>query len=102
MNHIAFNAGVFALAAVLMSAASVANAQSHPQKSTTIAQADASCEKTVRDYVNALRYVKQTSGSGIAGHIEQAYVGESDIVQLAQQQGYCTAAQVLKLKGVAR
>jgi hypothetical protein len=56
----------------------------------------------VRDYVNALRYVKQASGSSIGGHVEQAYISEAEITQIAQQQGYCGAAQVLKSKGVTR
>jgi triphosphoribosyl-dephospho-CoA synthetase len=102
MNNIAFMSTAIALAAALGSVTSAASAQSNPPKSTTVAQADASCEKTVRDYVNVLRYVKQTSGNGIAGHVEQAYISEAEIMQIAQQQGYCGAAQALKAKGVTR
>jgi hypothetical protein len=104
MNHIAFAAAA-AASVVLGSVTPDAIAQSQPQAHTqkvTIAQADASCEKTVRDYVNALRYVKQASGSSIGGHVEQAYISEAEITQIAQQQGYCGAAQVLKSKGVTR
>jgi hypothetical protein len=102
MNNIAFTSAALALYAVLGTVTSSANAQSSAPKATTVAQADASCEKTVRDYVNVLRYVKQTSGTGIAGNVEQAYISESAIMQIAQQQGYCGAAQVLKSKGVVR
>jgi hypothetical protein len=102
MNTIAFTSAALALFAALGTVTSSANAQSNAPKPTTVAQADASCEKTVRDYVNVLRYVKQTSGTGIAGNVEQAYVSESAIMQIAQQQGYCGAAQVLKSKGVVR
>jgi len=104
MNHIAF-AATFAAFAVLGSVTPGAMAQSQPQphaQKVTVAQADASCEKTVRDYVNALRYVKQATGNSIGGHVEQAYVSEAEITQIAQQQGYCGAAQVLKSKGVTR
>jgi hypothetical protein len=105
MNHIAF-AAAFAASVVLGSVTPGAIAQSsQPQaraQKVTIAQADASCEKTVRDYVNALRYIKQATGSSIGGHVEQAYIGEAEITQIAQQQGYCGAAQVLKSKGVTR
>jgi hypothetical protein len=102
MNNIASTSAALALFAALGTVTSGANAQSNPPKATTVAHADASCEKTVRDYVNVLRYVKQTSGNGIAGNVEQTYISEAAIMQIAQQQGYCGAAQVLKAKGVAR
>jgi hypothetical protein len=102
MNNIATMSAALAILAALGSVTSGASAQPNPPKATTVAQADASCEKTVRDYLNALRYVKQASGTSIAGHVEQAYVSEGYITQVVQQQGYCGAAQVLKAKGVAR
>jgi len=102
MNHIAFAAASAAFVVLgSVTPGAIAQPQPHSQK-VTIAQADASCEKTVRDYVNALRYVKQASGSSIGGHVEQAYISETEITQIAQQQGYCGAAQVLKAKGVTR
>jgi hypothetical protein len=104
MNHIALAAASAAFVvsgSVTPGAMAQSQPQAHPQK-VTIAQADASCEKTVRDYVNALRYVKQATGSNIGGHVEHTYVSEAEITQIAQQQGYCGAAQVLKSKGVTR
>ena len=59
------------------------------------------CEKAVKDYVNALRYIKEASGDGIAGRVEQAYLNEAQITQIASQQGMCAAAQALKSKGAA-
>lgn len=59
------------------------------------------CEKAVKDYVNTLRFIKEASGSGITGRVEQAYMNEAEVTQLAAQQGYCNAAQALRNKGAA-
>ena len=59
------------------------------------------CEKAVKDYVNALRYIKEASGDGIAGRVEKAYLNEAQITQIASEQGACAAAQALKSRGVA-
>lgn len=59
------------------------------------------CEKAVKDYVNALRFIKEASGTGIATRVEHTYLNEADLAQMVAQQGYCGAAQALKNKGVA-
>ena len=69
----------------------------------TVAQLDtAPCQKEVRDYVNVLRFVKQTSGDGIGGRVEQAYVKEADLAVIVQKIGPCGAAMMLRQRGVAR
>ena len=59
------------------------------------------CEKAVKDYVNAMRFIKEVSGAGIAGRVEQAYMNEAEVAQIASQQGFCAAAQALRNKGAA-
>jgi hypothetical protein len=59
------------------------------------------CEKAVKDYVNAMRFIREASGANIAGRVEQAYLNEDQIAQISSQQGYCAAAQALKNKGAA-
>lgn len=89
---------VVGLAMALAQAPAIAQAQAR-----LVAQADTvSCEKTVKDYLNTLRFVRQTSGAGIATRIEQTYLNEAEVMQLAGQQGYCSAAQALKNKGAFR
>jgi hypothetical protein len=89
-----------AIAAGLASLAAEGIAQSQG-KLVALAE-PASCEKVVKDYLNTVRFVRQTSGAAIAGRIEQTYLNEADVVQMSTQQGYCGAANALKSKGVLR
>ena len=67
------------------------------------AQTDPSaCQKEVKDYVNTLRFIRETSGHGIGGRVEQAFVNETDLARLVQERGPCGAAQVLRQKGAGR
>jgi hypothetical protein len=59
------------------------------------------CEKAVKDYLGAVRFIKEASGTGIAGRVEQAYLNEGEVTQIASQQGFCAAAQALRNKGAA-
>jgi len=66
-----------------------------------VAAADTSaCEKTVKDYLSTLRFVRQTSGSEISSRVESTYLSEAQVAQISQQQGACGAAQALRSKGV--
>jgi hypothetical protein len=89
----------------------LANLQAYAQTKTPQAasaqarmggQAEPACEKEVKDYLNALHFVKQASGNGIASRIEKVFVDESAVVQVSEKQGYCSAAQMLKSKGASR
>ncbi|HSI54528.1 MAG: hypothetical protein ACAH21_02565 [Ramlibacter sp.] len=62
----------------------------------------ASCTKTVKDYVDTLRFVRQVSGQTIAGRVEQTYVPEADVLQVSGQQGPCAAVALLRTKGLVR
>ena len=59
------------------------------------------CEKAVKEYVGTLRFIKEASGAGIAGRVEQAYLNEAEVDRITAQQGYCAAAQALRNKGAA-
>ena len=55
----------------------------------------------MKDYVGAMRFIKEASGGGIAARVEQAYLNEAEVNQIASQQGFCAAAQALRNKGAA-
>lgn len=93
-----------AIAAAIALGGTIAHAQSVKTqlKPVTMTDEAAACGKAVKDYLDALRYVRQASGSGIAGRVEQAYVTESDLLAIAGQQGPCAAAGLLRSKGLVR
>ena len=92
----------FAAAVALGATAAAAQAVKAQLKPVTTTDDAAACGKAVKDYLDALRYVRQASGSGIAGRVETAYVPEADLLQIAGQQGPCAAAGLLRSKGLSR
>lgn len=93
-----------AIIAVLASLAWLAPAAGLAQSPVKVAAQSPphSCEKVVNDYLATLRYVRQTSGAGIASRIEQTYLNEAEVAQVASQQGHCGAAAALRSKGAVR
>ena len=93
--------GALALACAAEAAAQARNVQLHAQARMGGPAESPGCEKAVKDYVNALRFIRETSGSGIAGRVEQAYLNESQVAQFVEANGYCATAQALRTKGAA-
>ena len=100
---IARSMAAVSMAAVLaLAGLSGAAAQARSAQSKMGAPAEPpGCEKAVKDYVATMRFIKETSGAGIAGRVEQAYLNEAQVEQIANQQGFCAAAQALRNKGAA-
>ncbi len=97
---------VAAVAALALAGPNPAPAQMRPVQAQAQARMGSpaeppGCEKVVKDYVNAMRFIKEASGAGIAGRLEQAYLNEAEIAQIAAQQGPCAAVQALRNKGAA-
>ena len=90
------------LALVIALGASGASAQVVKTQMRQASDDTATCTKTVKDYVDTLRYVRQVSGQTIAGRVEQAYVPEADVLQVSGQQGPCAAVALLRTKGLVR
>ncbi|MGZ5194905.1 MAG: hypothetical protein ACXWJM_06750 [Ramlibacter sp.] len=63
---------------------------------------DSHCRKEVSDYVQAVRFVRQSAGPKIGEKITGAYVSEAELEKVAATQGACSASQLLRQKGVAR
>ena len=90
------------LAAVLCASFPVSQAAPPQAQGTLVAQEEASCRKEVRDYVNALRFVRDSSGNGIGSRVEQVFINEKDLNQVVADRGACAAAQLLRAKGLPR
>lgn len=68
-----------------------------------LAQAsDARCRKDVKDYLDTLRFVRQTAGEQIGDRVAGGYVSEGDLGQLVGAQGHCAASQLLRDKRAIR
>ena len=73
-----------------------------PPQATVVAQAEPSCQKEVKDYLGALQFVRQTSGTEIGTRVEQAFANEKEVTQLVAQQGHCAAARMLRERRAPR
>ena len=60
------------------------------------------CQKEVKDYLNALVFVRQSSGTSMGTRVEQAFLNEKDLNQLVAERGPCAAAQALRQRGALR
>lgn len=60
------------------------------------------CNKEIRDYVEAVRFVRQAAGEQIGDRVVKSYVSEGELSRWAAAQGSCAAAQLLRDKGARR
>lgn len=63
---------------------------------------DSRCRKEIKDYVEAMRFVRQSAGDQIGSRVAQGYVSEAALERLIAEQGPCSAAQLLRTKGAHR
>ena len=64
--------------------------------------AQARCRKDVKDYINTLKFVRQTAGEHIGMRVANGYLSEEQLAQAVSNQGACGAAQLLREKGATR
>jgi hypothetical protein len=68
-----------------------------------LAQAgDTRCRKEVKDYVEALRFVRQAAGTQVGDKVAGGYIAEPELDRVVSGQGYCAAAQLLRDRGAPR
>ena len=79
-----------------------ASAQNWNTVADASATAEARCRKDVKDYLNALKFVRQSAGDQIGTRVANGYVSEEQLSRTANNQGVCEAAQLLRAKGATR
>jgi hypothetical protein len=62
----------------------------------------AHCEKDVRDYVQAIQFIRESAGSQISGRVVAGYVDERTVREVQQNQGVCAAADLIRTKTASR
>jgi hypothetical protein len=92
------------LAWLLVALAAPALAQQQPRRDETkVAQAgDSRCRKEVKEYVDTLRFVRESAGAQIGDKVAGGYISEADLDKVVTGQGHCAAAQLLREKGTPR
>lgn len=93
------------LPALLAPAFVSAQAQTAPQKNVEarLAPEDESrCRKDIKDYVDAMRFVRQSAGDQIGNRVAKNYVSEKMLQHTVQTQGYCAGAALLRSKQASR
>ena len=68
-----------------------------------VAQAgDSRCRKEVKDYVETVRFIRQTAGAQVGDKVAGNYISEPELDKVVAAQGHCAAAQMLRDKGAPR
>ena len=81
---------------VLLAAAAPAHAGSAPGASQT------RCEKEVREFQQAMQFIRSTAGGSIVDRVAAGVASEGDVRKLAQEQGACAAAQLIRERTAKR
>lgn len=75
----------------------------HPARSQTVAKDQAArCEKEVRDYLQAMQFIRTTAGSSIGDRVAAGVASEQNVQKIAEQQGHCAAAQYIRERTAKR
>jgi len=101
-NKIRTTLCMLALVAALPAIAQTAPANGRRVEDVKLAQAGDACRKDVKDYMDTMRFLRQTAGSGIGDKVADGYLSEAEVGRIAATQGHCAAAQLLREKGVRR
>ena len=70
----------------------------HAQDNKSKSVFDARCDKEVRDYLNALEFIRNAAGPQISSRVAASYVDEKVVRDTQIKQGSCTAAQLIRDK----
>lgn len=60
----------------------------------------ARCERDVHQYVQAMRFIRQTSGNEASSKFMAKYVSETEVEKLSAETGPCNASKLLRQKGL--
>jgi hypothetical protein len=91
----------FVLALSLVCATS-AFAQNGSTRADASQPVDARCRKDVKDYLETLKFVRQTAGEQIGMQVARGYLSEEQLNQRVSTEGPCSASQLLRQKGAIR
>ena len=92
-----------ATALLLCLVAAGAAAQAPRKDEERVAQAgEVRCRKDVKDYIDTLRFVRQTAGEQIGDRVASGFIGETELSRVVAAQGPCAAVQLLRSKGALR
>lgn len=82
----------------LIASLALPGAALHAQDNKSKSVFDARCDKEVRDYLNALEFIRNAAGPQISSRVAASYVDEKVVRDTQIKQGSCTAAQLIRDK----
>jgi purine nucleoside permease len=82
------------IAAALLLALSAVAAHAQPAKEQVAV--NARCEKEVREYVEALKFIRESAGPQFRDQHMSGYVSEDSVRKVQGEQGSCAAAQLIR------
>lgn len=88
-------AKIFVVSLAMLCAAAAAVAQTSPTP-------ESRCRKEVKDYIEAMRFVRESAGTRIGDKVARGYVPESELTSMIDSKGACAAAALLREKGAMR
>lgn len=78
-------------------------AAARPQAAASLpAAADARCQREVREYVETLKFIRQSAGDLTGDRVAARYIGEPELQRVVAAQGACAAAQLIRDKSASR
>ena len=60
------------------------------------------CRKDVKDYVEALKYVRAAAGPQIGEKVAGGYLSEAEVDRVVATQGHCAASKMRRERGTPR
>lgn len=88
-----------AIALVAALAATGAHAQSGKEQ---VAAMNARCDREVRDYLETMKFIRQSAGAQIGDRVAAGFVDEASLRKVQDGQGSCAAAQMIREKTARR
>jgi hypothetical protein len=86
------------LAALVVALTTVVHAQAPKEQ---VASVSARCDKEVRDYLETMKFIRESAGTQIGDRVAAGYIDEGALRKVQGEQGSCAAAQMIREK-VAR
>jgi len=90
----------FFISGWLLASVSGAGAQTAGLRLEAVPPDRTRCERDVSQYIKAMRFVRETSGSQTSDKFMARYVSEVEVEKVSAENGPCTAAKLLRNKGL--
>lgn len=72
------------------------------QALATSGEQEPRCEKEVRDYLQAMQFIRTTAGASIGDRVAAGVASEENVQKIVRQQGYCVAARYIRERTAKR